>query len=245
MTEVSRAEFIPRDAREAIEYELCGLAGEQVGAEIAMLRELLHSQHDLDETVRFTKAIRVPTELGPTCSDLLCAIIDVHRFSPPVTPDSVLERIQSFGWDRRRHERFVRLLARSPRGEGSAAHYAALAAGIATQRFDLGQLVWPIALYRWYDAADRLLYVGISKSLAQRQDSHARRSSWEQFAVRSTIVRYPTRRDAEEMERAAIIREQPLFNHVHNDTPEARARLVAYLVAHGRTDLLAPAVSRG
>jgi hypothetical protein len=47
------------------------------------------------------------------------------------------------------------------------------------------------------------------------------------------------------MERCAIEREQPLFNHVYNDSPEARQRLVAYLVEQGHLDLLAPAVSRG
>ena len=65
------------------------------------------------------------------------------------------------------------------------------------------------------------------------------------FAVRSTIERFPSRDAALEAEETAIKAEHPLFNHQHNNTPEARRRLVEYLVSHGRFDLLAPAVSRG
>lgn len=101
------------------------------------------------------------------------------------------------------------------------------------------------ALYRWFDADDLLLYVGISDQLATRVGNHIKGSSWMDFAVRSTIERFPLRDLAAAAEEAAIKAEQPLFNHQHNDTPEARMRLVEYLVRHGRADLLAPAVSRG
>lgn len=101
------------------------------------------------------------------------------------------------------------------------------------------------ALYRWYDADDTLLYIGITNDPHVRQSAHAKKSSWADFAVRGTIERFPSRPEAEAAEKAAIEAERPLFNHVHNDTPEARARLVAYLIQHGRMDLLAPAVSRG
>jgi predicted GIY-YIG superfamily endonuclease len=102
-----------------------------------------------------------------------------------------------------------------------------------------------IALYYWFDAADRLLYVGISSSLAQRQAAHAKKSSWSEFAVRCSVARFPTREEAELAEKAAIEQERPLFNVQHNEGPEARQRLVEYLLEHGRTDLLTPAVSRG
>jgi predicted GIY-YIG superfamily endonuclease len=102
-----------------------------------------------------------------------------------------------------------------------------------------------VALYHWFDAADRLLYVGISNSLAQRQAAHAKKSSWSEFAVRCSVARFPTREEAELAEKAAIEQERPLFNVQHNEGPEARQRLVEYLLEHGRTDLLTPAVSRG
>lgn len=101
------------------------------------------------------------------------------------------------------------------------------------------------ALYRWFDADDRLLYVGITYSLPNRQSSHAKRSSWSDFAVRATVERWPTRQEAEAYEVIAIREEHPLFNHQHNDTPEAQQRLVAYLIEQRRPDLLAPSIMRG
>ncbi|WP_101791054.1 hypothetical protein [Nonomuraea indica] len=101
------------------------------------------------------------------------------------------------------------------------------------------------ALYRYYDQQDRLLYVGITDALMERISSHIKSSSWMDFASRSTIDRHPTRKAAETAEREAIKAERPLFNSMHNDTPEGRRRLVEYLVEHGRTDLLVPDVSRG
>jgi len=101
------------------------------------------------------------------------------------------------------------------------------------------------ALYRYYDEKDRLLYIGITDRLLSRTEAHILGSSWMDYAVRSTIARYPTRREAAEAETAAIKAEQPLFNDIHNRSPEAKARLVQFLIEHGRADLLSPSVSRG
>lgn len=103
----------------------------------------------------------------------------------------------------------------------------------------------PTALYRWFDASDLLLYIGISSRLQTRTGNHVKGSSWMEFATRSTVERFPSWPEAEAAEEAAIKAEHPLFNHRHNDTPEARRRLVQYLLDHERADLLAPAVSRG
>jgi hypothetical protein len=102
-----------------------------------------------------------------------------------------------------------------------------------------------VALYRYWDADDLLLYVGITGHMGYRERSHIKGSSWMDFAVRSTIERFPCKFQAEPAEREAIQAEHPLFNHKHNESREAQQRLVDYLVRHGRTDLLAPAVSRG
>jgi hypothetical protein len=101
------------------------------------------------------------------------------------------------------------------------------------------------ALYSYYDADDRLLYVGITDHLATRQSAHVKSSSWMEFAGRSTIERFPTRKEAELAEQERIKTLRPLFNSVHNDDPNAARRLVEYLVERNRTDLLTPAVSRG
>jgi hypothetical protein len=94
------------------------------------------------------------------------------------------------------------------------------------------------ALYRYFDTQDRLLYVGISGSLATRNSSHVRRSLWMQFAARSTIERCDTPAKARGAERLAIETEGPVFNLQYNDSPEARERLTAYLDEAGSPDLL-------
>jgi DNA-binding transcriptional ArsR family regulator len=101
------------------------------------------------------------------------------------------------------------------------------------------------ALYRWFDTDDILLYAGITDRLYGRLQEHDKTSPWMQFAVRSTIERFPSRPAAVKAEREAITGEHPVFNKAHNDTPEARLRAVEYLVSHGRYDLLTPAISRG
>lgn len=96
----------------------------------------------------------------------------------------------------------------------------------------------PTALYRYYDDEDRLLYIGISGALADRERTHIGSSRWMDLSARSEIVRYPSRPEAEEAEREAIETEQPLFNKQHNNTPEAKRWLAAYLREIGRSDWL-------
>ena len=100
-------------------------------------------------------------------------------------------------------------------------------------------------LYRWWDESDLLLYVGIADNLGSRTKGHVKGSSWMEFAARSAIERHPSRSVALAAETAAIKAEHPLFNFQHNNTPEARHRLVEYLIERERLDLLAPVVSRG
>lgn len=100
-------------------------------------------------------------------------------------------------------------------------------------------------LYRFYDADDVLLYVGITDNLLERTWSHARASTWMEFAVRSTVEQHAKRGDAEEAEITAIRGECPLFNQAYNDDRDADRRIVDYLIEHDRRDLLVPAVSRG
>jgi|SRR5690554_584038 len=100
-------------------------------------------------------------------------------------------------------------------------------------------------LYHYYDAQDVLLYIGITNSLPRRQASHEGRSTWMDFAARSTMKRFPTRVSAEAVEMASIRHRRPLFNIEHNDYPDRVARLVDYLIERDRRDLLVPLISRG
>jgi predicted GIY-YIG superfamily endonuclease len=101
------------------------------------------------------------------------------------------------------------------------------------------------ALYTYHDADGEVLYVGITDNLTDREFAHVKKSSWMQLAAGSNIERFPTREQAEAEEKRRIKALRPLFNSQHNDDPAAPRRLVEYLIRQGRTDLLAPAVSRG
>lgn len=96
----------------------------------------------------------------------------------------------------------------------------------------------PTALYRYFDDADVLLYVGITDHLPIREYAHIKAAAWMQFAVRSTISRWATRDDALAAERHAIETEFPIFNKQYNGSPAAIARLTEYLDDHGALALL-------
>lgn len=100
-------------------------------------------------------------------------------------------------------------------------------------------------LYRWFDAEGRLLYVGISADMWARQGSHARKSTFIEFAVGSTIEWFDSRAEAEAAELEAIGKEKPLFNVVGADRVAAQEAVVNYLIDKDRTDLLRPDISRG
>lgn len=95
-------------------------------------------------------------------------------------------------------------------------------------------------LYRYFDSENRLLYIGITGDLAVRDKSHISKSKWMQLTARSTVERFGTDELVRTAERTAIETEHPLFNKQYNNTPEAKARLRAYLEEIGRLDLLGP-----
>ena len=92
------------------------------------------------------------------------------------------------------------------------------------------------ALYRYFDATGRLLYIGISGDLAMRDTSHISRSRWMQLTASSTVERFGTLEAVKAAEQEAVESERPLFNVQYNDTPEAKERLRAYLEEIGRDD---------
>lgn len=68
------------------------------------------------------------------------------------------------------------------------------------------------ALYRHFDAAGRLLYVGITNHTPRRLAQHSERSAWFTQSARVTIEWHPTREKALEAERLAVVSERPLHN---------------------------------
>lgn len=67
-------------------------------------------------------------------------------------------------------------------------------------------------LYRHFDKDDNLLYVGISYDFLQRTGQHRLRSGWWDNITRMTIEDFDTRKQAEEAEYNAIVKEKPLHN---------------------------------
>lgn len=70
----------------------------------------------------------------------------------------------------------------------------------------------PHAMYRFYDAAGDLLYVGISWSVAQRMASHRRDKPWWQDIVTVKIEWFPNRTEVLVAEGTAIQDENPKYN---------------------------------
>lgn len=89
------------------------------------------------------------------------------------------------------------------------------------------------ALYRLYDANDRLLYVGITSNPTTRLGRHSRDKPWWPDVDRHTLEWFETRKSAERVEKAEIEDERPHYNKVFNGSRrielynEANARLNA------------------
>jgi len=90
----------------------------------------------------------------------------------------------------------------------------------------------PPAVYRWFDAEDILLYVGMSDDLATRIYGHSNNSPWMRVVARMSVTRYTTRQEALAAEERAIRKEKPIFNVALNETWEARVRRRDYELKH-------------
>lgn len=75
-------------------------------------------------------------------------------------------------------------------------------------------------VYRFFDTAGVLLYVGISKDLPTRWTHHRLDKPWWTNVATATLQHFPTRGEAEQAEREAIVAERPLYNVKHAATFE-------------------------
>lgn len=75
-------------------------------------------------------------------------------------------------------------------------------------------------LYRLYDQAGVLLYVGISMSAMVRQSHHKGQKAWWPEVARIEIISFDRREDALEAERNAIFQERPIHNKHHAPKPD-------------------------
>jgi|GEM_PF-3631458 len=77
-------------------------------------------------------------------------------------------------------------------------------------------------VYRFYDADENLLYVGLSMNLNSRLNSH-RRTEWWTDVVRCDVEWFEGREPARVAERRAILDEAPIHNRMR-PTPEIQFR---------------------
>jgi predicted GIY-YIG superfamily endonuclease len=88
------------------------------------------------------------------------------------------------------------------------------------------------ALYRHYDAAGTLLYIGIATNPMERTDSHLRVAAWADQIASVTVERHPSRDAALRAERLAVVAERPLHNsiwHIADEEKAAVANIIAAL----------------
>jgi excinuclease UvrABC nuclease subunit len=80
------------------------------------------------------------------------------------------------------------------------------------------------ALYRLYDAEDRLIYVGITSNPKARWAAHSRDKHWWPEVARKSVEWFETRKSAGRIEKIEVEEERPLYNKVFNGT-ERRTEL--------------------
>jgi hypothetical protein len=78
-------------------------------------------------------------------------------------------------------------------------------------------------LYRYFGEDGTLLYIGVSLSAVQRLAQHRIHAPWFDQIKRIELETFATRQQAEAAERAAIIKEMPLFN-ISFSNSKARSR---------------------
>ena len=74
-------------------------------------------------------------------------------------------------------------------------------------------------LYRFYDANEVLLYVGVTGLLPVRLGQHAESKVWFEDVATVRIEHFVDRAAVEEAERQAISNEAPRYNSTYNSTP--------------------------
>jgi hypothetical protein len=77
-----------------------------------------------------------------------------------------------------------------------------------------GDVAERTAVYRFFDAAGALLYVGLTNNTAIRWDHHARRKPWWRDVTRKSVTWFEDRPTAARAEAQAIRAESPKWNIV-------------------------------
>lgn len=95
-------------------------------------------------------------------------------------------------------------------------------------------LAAPTTLYRFFNADDELLYVGIAVRFEQRRLQHQSDKTWWPEVARWVLAEHPCRLDAALAERDAIIAELPRYNVMHHPDRRPTARIDGFTLPKGR-----------
>jgi hypothetical protein len=88
----------------------------------------------------------------------------------------------------------------------------------------------PTSVYRYYDPAGMLIYVGITRQGMGRNVQHNRKAEWWQYVARQEIEHHESRFLAAKREKELIRRFRPPFNKQHNiGHEELRAAYLGYV----------------
>lgn len=77
-----------------------------------------------------------------------------------------------------------------------------------------------VSLYRFFNGADELLYIGITNRVPRRLGEHHEDKPWYLEIARVDVEHHPNRDAALAAEKAAIKAERPKYNIVHNRGPK-------------------------
>jgi len=80
-------------------------------------------------------------------------------------------------------------------------------------------------LYRFWNDADELLYIGVTMNFVDRMRTHRREQPWSDQITKITIERFETREDVLAAEKSAIVAESPRYNNQHNSRRRSDLRL--------------------
>jgi predicted GIY-YIG superfamily endonuclease len=94
-------------------------------------------------------------------------------------------------------------------------------------------------LYRFYNADNELLYVGISGNWRNRLHQHERNSEWWNDVCYIKLEKFTTRVLVEDAEKRAIITEKPIWNKVFSltyESPREHFERIKTMVRFGHKD---------
>jgi len=89
-------------------------------------------------------------------------------------------------------------------------------------------------LYRHYNDAGDLLYVGVSNNPYRRSQQHKRKSKWYTNVSKITLEWFDDRELACKAEAVAIFKEQPINNKAHKYGPGKKACIVSMSESQSR-----------